>query len=169
VRTFNAQGLAITVWAFGKAGERAPALFAAIAVQAEQRVRTFNAQELANTVWAFAMAGERAPALFAAIAAHAEQHMHTFNAQDLANMAWAFAAAFLINVPLAPAAECPPATQGGEQQPQLLFSVISLAERYLADTSPSCTVPPTCPSRRRTRSSLRCSSATPRCADSARR
>jgi hypothetical protein len=33
---------------------RAPGLFAALAVQSEQRMGTFNTQELANTAWAFA-------------------------------------------------------------------------------------------------------------------
>jgi hypothetical protein len=52
--TFNAQNLANTAWAFATAGVRAPGLFAALAVHAEQRMGTFSAQALANTAWAFA-------------------------------------------------------------------------------------------------------------------
>jgi hypothetical protein len=68
VDSFNAQALANTAWAFATAGLRAPELFAALAVHAEQRMGTFNAQNLANTAWAFASAGVRAPGLFAALA-----------------------------------------------------------------------------------------------------
>jgi hypothetical protein len=58
------QNLAITAWAFAKAGHAAPRLLDAIAAEAVPRLRDFNPQGLANTVWAFAVADHLAPALF---------------------------------------------------------------------------------------------------------
>ena len=81
------------VRAFAKAEHKAPALFEAIAQQAQGRVGEFKAQDFANTAWAFAKAGHQAPALFEAIAQQAQGRVGEFNAQTLSNMAWAFAAA----------------------------------------------------------------------------
>ena len=39
-------------------------MFAAVALEAVQRVSEFNAQELTNAAWAFARAHESAPAIF---------------------------------------------------------------------------------------------------------
>jgi hypothetical protein len=64
VGEFNAQALSNTAWAFATAGHKAPALFEAIAQQAQGRVGEFKEQELSNTAWAFAVADARCDALF---------------------------------------------------------------------------------------------------------
>ena len=58
------QALSNTAWAFATAGHKAPALFEAIARQAQGRVGEFVPQALSNTAWAFAVADARCDALF---------------------------------------------------------------------------------------------------------
>jgi hypothetical protein len=93
VGEFNAQALSNTAWAFATAGHEAPALFEAIARQAQGRVGEFKEQALSNPAWAFAKAGHEAPALFEAIAKQAQGRVGEFLPQHLANTAWAFAVA----------------------------------------------------------------------------
>jgi len=90
---FKPKELADTAWALATAGRTAPALFAAIALEAARRVRRFSPQELASLAWAFATAGHAAPALFDAIAAEATRRVRRFSPQELASLAWAFATA----------------------------------------------------------------------------
>jgi hypothetical protein len=91
VGEFKEQALANTVWAFAKAGHKAPALFDAIAREAPGRVAKFDPQTLSNTAWAFAEAGHKAPALFEAVGKDAHGRLGEFTEQALSNTAWAFA------------------------------------------------------------------------------
>ena len=90
---FSAQSLANLVWAFATSHEAAPALYAALAIEAEPRLREFKPQELANMMWAFSTAGVAAPALYAAAALEAEPRLDDFKPQELAAMMWAFGVA----------------------------------------------------------------------------
>ena len=80
-----------------EAGVAAPALFASVAVSAEERIGEFNPQDLSNTVWAYATAGVAAPGFFkcAAIAlrggGRAGQRIGEFKPVELANTVWAYA------------------------------------------------------------------------------
>ncbi|KAJ1457742.1 hypothetical protein M885DRAFT_615163 [Pelagophyceae sp. CCMP2097] len=91
--TFEAQNFANIVWAYSRAGVKAPALFKAVAAEAPKKIASFKPQELANTVWAFAKAGVAAPGLFEAIAADSSKRIATFYPQPLSNTMWAFAKA----------------------------------------------------------------------------
>jgi hypothetical protein len=64
------------VWAFAKAGHKAPALFDTIAQEAVPRLRDLTPQGLANTVWAFVT---RPVKLLDAIAAVTAQRLREFN------------------------------------------------------------------------------------------
>ena len=74
LRDFDLQGLANTAWAFATAGHAAPALFDAIAEEAQrnERLRDFDSQSLINTAWAFATINHAAPDLFKAIEVEAK-------------------------------------------------------------------------------------------------
>jgi hypothetical protein len=72
------------VWAFAKAGVKAPALFEAAAVEAAKK--TLKPQEFAKTAWAFATAGVTAPALFEVMALSIEAKMGEFSPDGLSQM-----------------------------------------------------------------------------------
>ena len=86
MRDFNAQGLAITAWAYATAQHAAPGLLDAIAAEAAPRVRDFKAQELANTAWAYAAADHSScEVIFGrpAFVAHCEATQAAFLPEDL--------------------------------------------------------------------------------------
>ena len=94
-QTFTPQGLSNTAWSHAKAGRRAPALFDALAREAERQADGFNSRDHAITAWAFASAAHAAPSLFDAIAARAGAAplLGQCSEQSLSNLAWSFATA----------------------------------------------------------------------------
>ena len=84
------QELSNICWAYATAGHEAPALFDALAEEAELQCHLFNPQELSNVGWSFATAEHQAPRLLDAVAEASLASLPAFNAQNLANTAWAF-------------------------------------------------------------------------------
>jgi hypothetical protein len=93
VDDLSSQAFSNIVYAFSKAGRSSPALFDAVAQEAQGRLHEFKPQALANTAWAYATLGHASPALFDAVAKAAQGRLHEFKSQDLANTAWAYATA----------------------------------------------------------------------------
>ena len=93
--TYNAQGIANTVWGFATLGVHNADLMAAVARRLlhDDVLATFKAQNIANTVWAFATLGVHNADLMAAVARRISHDdvLATFNAQDIANTLWSFA------------------------------------------------------------------------------
>jgi len=96
--TFNAQGVANTLWAYATMG-RAPGagVMRALEGRAEAVAGTFNALEVANTLWAYATMGrEPGTGLMRELEGRAEALAGAFNAQNMANLLWAACVFFLL-------------------------------------------------------------------------
>jgi hypothetical protein len=91
--TFNAQGVANTLWACTKMGrEPGTGLMRELGARAEAVAGTFKAQNVANTLWAYATTGrEPGAGMMRELEGRAEAVAGTFKAQNVANTLWAYA------------------------------------------------------------------------------
>jgi len=90
---FTPEDLALTAWAFARAGVDAPELFHALMYDALAKIADFSGQNLANMAWAYSTAGFEAPQLLEAVADEALGKIDAFLPQDLSTTVWAFAKA----------------------------------------------------------------------------
>jgi len=88
---FDSKDISILLWAFAKAGQKAPALFDHFENLIISRIDGFNAQGISNILWAYAKVGHRSPDLFDAAAGEAIKKFDSYNSQDISNIVWSYA------------------------------------------------------------------------------
>eukprot|EP00929_Paragymnodinium_shiwhaense_P057885 TRINITY_DN28991_c0_g2_i5.p1 TRINITY_DN28991_c0_g2~~TRINITY_DN28991_c0_g2_i5.p1 ORF type:complete len:660 (-),score=155.85 TRINITY_DN28991_c0_g2_i5:61-2040(-) len=92
---FKPQEVSNLAWAFARAALPAEPtqrrLFAALAVEARERLPALSIQHLSNIAWAFVTVSAEDLGLLRAVAAQAREKTSDFRLQELSNLAWAFA------------------------------------------------------------------------------